>query len=293
MSFSLVITTYNRAAVLENLLVQLEHQTDLDFEVVVAMDGCTDSTLAMLERHRPSYRLRWIDTGYKGYGLALARNAGILAASDGVVAIIDDDSVPVPGFVAAHRTAVAPRCITGGPRDPLYPTFDQRLSEKMAALRALPSNTPMAIDHIRKSYPKAWLVENNVSMSRVDWIELGLFTERLRMYGVIGQEFFSRAEYFGWRYKFSPEAGVVHRGELEGDNGLSRARKLREVRRASLLRPGLMSPRQFTAQRAWAQARDAGEPLPVFPVWGPSAFAHLARRLINGTVRRLVPSAWE
>lgn len=290
MTFSIVITTYNRARVLENLLVRLEEQTDPDFEVIVAMDGCTDGTLAMLERCRSSYPLRWVDTGCKGYGLALARNAGILAARDGVVAIIDDDSVPAPGFVAGHRAAVAPRCITGGPRDPHGPATDPRLAGKMAALRNLPAVTPMTIDHIRAAYPKAWLVENNISMTRADWISLGLFTERLRMYGVIGQEFFARAEHLGWHYQFAPAAGVVHREDVEGDNGLTRTRKNREIRRAAFLRPGLMTPRQFAAQQAWSRARDAGVQPPAFPPWGPAAGTHVIRQLLRSTARRLMRS---
>jgi glycosyltransferase involved in cell wall biosynthesis len=288
MNLTLVITTYNRAQVLTDLLARLEEQTDSDFEVVVAMDGCTDDTQAMLEQAAPPFPLRWVDTGCSGYGLALARNAGILAASDGIVAIIDDDSVPVPGFVAAHRAMAVPRCITGGPRDPHDPCRDPRLVAKMAALRALPSGSPMKIDHIRRVYPDAWLVENNISMLRSDWIELGLFTERLRLYGVIGQEFFARAEHLGWSYQFVPEAGVVHREEVEGDNGLSRARKMREVRRAEFLRPGLMTPQQYAAQQAWAHARAVGDSTPDFPAWVPTALQYLVLRIARTVAIRLL-----
>lgn len=291
MTFSIVVTTYNRKEVLKTLLIGLEEQTDLDFEVIVAMDGCTDGTTAMLEKHRSPYPLRWVDTKCTGYGLALARNAGILAASEGIVAIIDDDSVPVSGFVAAHRAAVATRCITGGPRDPYDPARDPRLADKMLALGALPTDTPMTIKHIRETYPKAWLVENNVSMTRTDWIELGLFTEQLRMYGVIGQEFFARAEHIGWRYQYAPGAGVVHREDIEGNNGLSRARKIRDVRRAAFLRPGLMTPRQYEAQCAWAKARASNVPLPGFPSWKLAAGVHLMARLPRGIARRLKRSA--
>ena len=291
MTFSIVVTTYNRRDVLKNLLIRLEQQTDLDFEVIVAMDGCTDGTTAMLERHHSPYPIRWVDTKYTGYGLALARNAGILSASEGVVAIIDDDSIPVPGFVAAHRAAVAPRCITGGPRNPYDSSRDTRLAAKMIALAALPPVTPMSIPHIRTTYPNAWLVENNVSMIRSDWIELGLFTERLRIYGVIGQEFFARAEHLGWRYQYAPSAGVVHREDIEGDNGLSRARKTSDVRRAAFLLPGLMTPRQYEAQCAWAHARASNSPAPSFPSWQLSAGVKLMRKLPRSIARYLIKSA--
>jgi glycosyltransferase involved in cell wall biosynthesis len=288
MTFSIVITTYNRSLVLLNLLSRLEEQTDPNFEVIVAMDGCNDRTLDMLKNRKSSFPIRWVDTGYSGYGLALARNAGILAASDGVVAIIDDDSLPVPEFVAAHRAAVRSRCITGGPRDPYDQDRDPRLARKMIALRALPTLQPMTIPQIRETHPLVWLVENNISMMRADWISLGLFTERLRMYGVIGQEFFARAEYLGWRYQFDPNAGIIHREEVEGNNGLTRSRKMREVRIASLLRQGLMTPTQYTAQQAWALARAQGTIPPPLPPWWPAATSIFARRLLSGAARRLL-----
>ncbi|WP_316015298.1 glycosyltransferase family 2 protein [Roseobacter sp. HKCCA0434] len=285
MSVTIVITTFNRAGVLRDLLLRLETEEDDDFEVVVAMDGCTDGTEAMLAGLRTRYPLRWVNTGFSGYGLALARNRGILAARADVVAIVDDDSVPVPGFVRAHRAASRPRCITGGPRDPHDPDRDPRLAGKMAALRALPALTPMTVERIERDHPDAYLVENNVSMRRADWIALGLFTERLRIYGVIGQEFFARVRHAGWHYQFAPDAGVVHREEIEGDNGLDRARKTRQFRLAGLLRPGLMTPRQYAAQQAWAEARDRGECPPAFPPWWPHAAGTLGRRALRRATR--------
>ena len=287
MTFTLVITTYNRADVLGDLLVRLEGQTDADFEVIVAMDGCTDGTATMLDGLQTPYPLRWVDTGCTGYGLALARNAGILAARDGIVAIIDDDSVPASGFVAAHRAATKARTITGGPRDPHDPARDLRLAGKMTALRAIPSLIPMTITDMHRVHPQAYLVENNVSMLRSDWIDLGLFTERLRLYGVIGQEFFARAEHLSWHYQFAPDAGVVHREEIEGDNGLHRAKKQRQIRLAGLLRPALMTPRQFTAQQSWAKARADKRGAPTLPMWLPAALLTLGPRVARGAIRRI------
>ncbi len=44
MSLSVIIATYNRSKVLKKNLECLLKQTDLDFEVVVAIDGSTDDT---------------------------------------------------------------------------------------------------------------------------------------------------------------------------------------------------------------------------------------------------------
>lgn len=294
MNLSLVITTYNRAAVLERLLRTLESQTDLDFQVVVAVDGSTDNTEAILKGVRPRYDLKWVNTHCKEYGLAVARNKGILAADGTAVAIMDDDSMPVPGYVAAHKASCVSGIITGGPRNPA--NGDERMAWKMRELERLPPLTPMSIEQLQKDWPNAYLVENNICLLREDWIAMGLFSERLKLYGFIGQEYFARASFLGMRYQFNPAASVTHHAEHEGDNGLQRSRKHRQTRWASLIRPTLMTPQHYRAQVAWAKAQAQGEQmaLPAF-VWRaalalPWRTTRMAvaesRRLIRGVLGR-------
>lgn len=290
MTLSIVITTYNRSAVLRRLLEELDAGTERDFQVVVAIDGATDDTEAMLATLRPGYDLKWVNTHCPGYGLAVARNQGILAADGRVVAILDDDSLPEPGFAAAHLRDARPGVITGGPRIPSDPAAE-RMMWKLERLRELPPLTPMGIAQLRRDWPHVYLIENNVSMLREDWIASGLFSERLKIYGYIGQEFFGRAGHLGLKYQFSPEAAVVHHGEFEGDNGLQRTRKTRETQLANLLRPSLMTPRQYDAQVAWARARAAGAPEPAMPGWKAGAAVAMpfrAARIAAGDAKRSV-----
>jgi glycosyltransferase involved in cell wall biosynthesis len=252
MIFSIVITTYNRAPVLKQLLEQLQLQTDPGFQVVVAIDGSTDHTEDMLKGMCTPYHLKWINTHCKGYGLAVARNRGILAADGQAVAIIDDDSVPVPGFVAAHKASCASGVITGGPRNPA--NADEHMAWKMQELGRLPPLSPMFLEQLQRDWPKAYLVENNICLLREDWIAMGLFSERLKLYGYIGQEFFARARFLGLRYQFNPAAAVMH----HGDNGLLRSSKQRQLRWASLIRPSLMTPpNQSQAPRAHSATEPA------------------------------------
>lgn len=257
MSLSIVVTTYNRAGVLRGLLEHLANQTDSDFQVVVAIDGSTDDTEAVLASLAVPFDLKWVNTHCAGYGLAVARNLGILAADRPTVAILDDDSYPAPGYVAAHKAMVAAGVITGGPRMPAD-TGNARMTWKMQELLKLPSSTPMTIPYLRQNWPNAYLIENNICMGREDFIAMGLFSERLKMYGYIGQEFFARAEYLGLRYQFNPDAVVVHHGELAGDNGFSTRRKALEMRMAGLMRMTFMQPAHYEAQRAWARAVSQG-----------------------------------
>jgi glycosyltransferase involved in cell wall biosynthesis len=258
MLLSIVVTTFNRSSVLRALLLQLENQTDKAFQVIVAIDGSTDNTEYMLQSLNTSYDLKWINTLCKGYGLAVARNQGILAAVGRAVIILDDDSIPEPGFVAAHKQSVTARTITGGPRNPK--NHDKRMLWKMRELARLPVCAPMSIKRIHKDWPNAYLIENNICLYKNDWIDIGLFSERLKMYGFIGQEFFARAEYLGYKYQYNHDAAIMHHGQLEGDNGLTRTTKTRQIKISSALRPSLMKAKHYRAQGNWAKSFVNGHP---------------------------------
>lgn len=290
MDLSIVITTYNRGPVVARLMDQLAAQTDPDFEVVVAIDGSTDGTADLLAGLNTPFALRWIDTQCAEYGLAVARNQGILAAKGAAVVIVDDDSVPDPGFVAAHKASVASGVITGGPRHPSDPDTAPRQAWKMAELARLPACTPMTIPDLQRRYPNAYLVENNICLLRDDWISMGLFSERLKTYGFIGQEFFARATYLGLRYQYNPDAALRHHGELEGDNGLQHHHKLRQTRRAGLILPTLTTPQHFDAQRVWAQAQADGRAAALPPYRLRAALARPWRqtRRVLGDLRRRI-----
>lgn len=279
MTLSLVITTFNRAGPLEELLRSLEAQTDKDFQVVVAIDGSTDDTEDMLARLAPAYDLKWVNTHCSAYGLAVARNHGILAADGRAVVILDDDSFPEPGLVAAHRASVRAGTITGGPRWPSDPAAE-RMAWKARELLRVPPLTPMTVAELQRDYPNAYLIENNICMLRDDWIGMGLFSERLKLYGYIGQEFFARARHLGLRYQVNPDAGVCHRGELEGDNGIGRSRKTRQTNLSALIRPSLMTPAHYRAQIAWADASSKGLPAPSMPPFALHAALSAPHRLV-------------
>lgn len=289
MNLTIVITTYNRASVLRRLLNGLEMQSVRDFQVVVAIDGSTDQTEEMLADLKPNYDLKWTNTHCKKYGLAVARNQGIIAADGEAVVILDDDSVPEPGFVAAHKRSVRLGTITGGPRNPAE-SADHRMAWKMRELGRLPPCTPMSIKQMRRDWPRAFLIENNICLYRKDWIDIGLFSKRLKMYGFIGQEFFARAEYLDYRFQYNPDAAILHHGQIEGDNGFNRNKKTRQTRIAAALRPTLMTPAHYQAQREWARCLAAGRPdvcaLPPFHLQAGLAFPYRYLRSIVADNKR-------
>lgn len=102
--FSVVIPTYNRMDVLPEVLEALEAQEDApSHEIVVIDDGSTDGTAAFLAGrtfHVPA-RVK----SQPNSGPARARNLGVELAAGHHVAFLGDDTVPAPGWLAAHAEA--------------------------------------------------------------------------------------------------------------------------------------------------------------------------------------------
>jgi glycosyltransferase involved in cell wall biosynthesis len=102
--FSVVIPTHNRLEVLSEVLQALEFQQGPPgFEVVVVDDGSTDGTSEWLRGR--SFRVPLRVLVQANHGPAAARNTGVAAASGRWVAFLGDDTVPSPGWLAAHREA--------------------------------------------------------------------------------------------------------------------------------------------------------------------------------------------
>ena len=112
MKFSVVIATRNRAAFLDGALASLRAQIGApEIEAIVVDNGSSDDTSAVATRHGAGVLFE------AQPNRALARNAGIAAATGEIVLFIDDDVVLPPFFVAAHARAhdeeIFPHVVTG------------------------------------------------------------------------------------------------------------------------------------------------------------------------------------
>jgi len=104
---SVVIATYNRRSLLERTLGALEEQrVPRDgFEVIVADNGSTDDTSALLAvvQSRGRIDLRVVTVAEPGKSVAL--NVAMPQAKGDVLAFTDDDVVPEPEWLAAIERA--------------------------------------------------------------------------------------------------------------------------------------------------------------------------------------------
>jgi glycosyltransferase involved in cell wall biosynthesis len=99
---SVVVPTKDRAQLLDQTLRSVAEQTSPPAAVIVADDGSTDETAAVVERHGAT--LVHNDAG--DWGAAGARNAGLERVSTPLVAFVDSDDLLLPGALATLANAL-------------------------------------------------------------------------------------------------------------------------------------------------------------------------------------------
>jgi glycosyltransferase involved in cell wall biosynthesis len=92
---SVVIPTFNRAAVVCEALASVLQQTHGDLQVLVVDDGSTDDTAARVRPFLKDARVRYLRADHRGPGAA--RNVGIAASCGDLVSFLDSDDLWRPG----------------------------------------------------------------------------------------------------------------------------------------------------------------------------------------------------
>jgi glycosyltransferase involved in cell wall biosynthesis len=106
-----VVPVCNRRDNLDLLLTSLEHQSYVDFHVIVADDGSTDGTRKLVEQRGRTKtwdgRLRWVGCGpNRGVRTGRARNIGAanLDPGTGLLIMLDSDLILPPDAMARFAT---------------------------------------------------------------------------------------------------------------------------------------------------------------------------------------------
>lgn len=102
--FTVVICTYNRAAVVPHAIRSVIAQTHRAFELVVVDDGSVDDTRAVVTAIDDD-RIRYVYQ--ENGGLSAARNTGVDQARGRFVAFLDDDDEVLPEWLAELHGALA------------------------------------------------------------------------------------------------------------------------------------------------------------------------------------------
>lgn len=128
---SVIVSTYNRPDALHMVLEALNHQTDTTFEVVIADDGSTEETRAMIERMKTyvAFSMTHVWHVDKGFRLAAIRNLAVKSAKGEYLIFLDGDSIPSPQWVERHRTLAEEGWMVTGQRILASRDFTQGLLE--------------------------------------------------------------------------------------------------------------------------------------------------------------------
>jgi glycosyltransferase involved in cell wall biosynthesis len=115
---SLIVSTYNRPDALDACLRSLSHQTDKNFEIVVADDGSGPETREFVKSWtvKSGVPLKHVWQEDCGFRLAEIRNRAIAASAGAYLVFLDGDCITPPEFIAAHRALAEPGYFVGGNR---------------------------------------------------------------------------------------------------------------------------------------------------------------------------------
>ena len=100
--FSVIIPTYNRAALLREALESVFAQSFMDYEVIVVDDGSADNTAALIACYGD--RIRYCRQENSGPGAA--RNLGIQNATGEYVAFLDSDDLWFPWTLSSYNALI-------------------------------------------------------------------------------------------------------------------------------------------------------------------------------------------
>jgi glycosyltransferase involved in cell wall biosynthesis len=236
---AVIVTTYNRADALAAVLAGYFDQTDRDFELLVADDGSTDETRALVERHaaRAPFALHHVWQEDAGFRPGAARNRAVARTQADYLIFVDGDCVPARNFVSRHKVLAQTTCFLSGNRVLLSESFTQRvLAERLLLhrwraarwLRAWLARDvnrllPLLVlpdASLRNRSPQKWegVKTCNLSLWRADFMRVNGFDESYCGWGLEDSDLAIRLIHAGIRHKSARFATpVFHLWHREND----------------------------------------------------------------------------
>lgn len=224
MHATVLIATYNRAALLDETLASLARMRvspELQWDAIIVDNNSTDNTRAVVEGHIPEFpvRLQYLFEGCQGRSSAL--NAGIAHAEGAVLAFTDDDVQVAPGWLDAAASPLLRSdgsiAYTGGPVRPIWgaeppPWLDLTRGDLWGTIAIQDHGAEAFVYEERRKVP----LGANMATQRALFQQIGGFRADLGRTGgrlVLGQEvpeLLLRARNAGARGMYVPEMEVHH-----------------------------------------------------------------------------------
>lgn len=216
-SASVVIPTFNRLAELRRVVAAVSAQVgpeDVVPELLVVDDGSTDGTSSWLRSQASTGTLRSLHQ--ENSGPARARNLGAREATGDVVLFLGDDTVPQPGWLAAHLeehrlfAREGPMAVVGYTSFPTeHDTPFLRFINEFGAQFGY-----QLIEHPH-GVPFKFFYTSNISLPRRELVDRGGFREDFPAAAWEDIEFAYRACTDGMRLHYQPRARVLHHHRIQ------------------------------------------------------------------------------
>ena len=251
---AVIVTTYNRPDALAAVLDGYRAQDTRDFELLIADDGSTEDTLAVVAEHaqRAPFSVRHVWQEDRGFRAGAARNRALAQVRAPYVIFSDGDCVPPPFFVSRHLALAERGYFLAGNRVLLSADFTRDALGRGLALhewtagrwlahwvkrdvnRALPLISVPG-ERWRKLSPRRWqgVKTCNLSAWRTDLIRANGFDERYSGWGLEDSDLVIRLLHAGVRHKSARFAApVFHLWHRENDRTQleENAHRLGEIR---------------------------------------------------------------
>jgi glycosyltransferase involved in cell wall biosynthesis len=236
---SVVVATYNRPDTLDAVLRSLAHQSDSNFEVLVADDGSGPETAAVAAnwQGRVGRRLTHVWQPDQGFRLAEIRNRALLIATGDYCIFLDGDCLARPRFIAAHRSLAERGWFVTGNRVLLSRDLtqailrDQRQAERWSVpywlaqrltgrINRIAPLVSLPLGPLRKLRSQAWRGARacNLGVWRADLVAVDGFDGAFSGWGREDSDLFVRLMRAGVRRKDGRAAtGVAHLWHPEPD----------------------------------------------------------------------------
>jgi GT2 family glycosyltransferase len=225
LDISIILCSYNRAAVLQRCLDYLSKQTfpKERWELVLVNDGSTDTTDELIRNGQFPFQYQYIQQS--NTGLAGARNSAIRAARGNFLLLINDDTLADPDLLENHWKAqrLYPHSlILGG--------FDYEPDLLDSAFMQVIHQSDIIFDfaNLRPGTQNSYMVSYtcNLLVPAQGYDQAGLFDERYKSYGVEDTEMGYRLFRSGYPVTYYPKAHALHAHKITMDELITRHQKV-------------------------------------------------------------------
>ncbi|WP_404368188.1 glycosyltransferase family 2 protein [Marinobacter sp.] len=167
-NIGVVITTYNSPLWLTKVLTGYENQTLRDFRTIIADDGSTDETRAVIDQFRARGILQidhvWHED--RGFRKCEILNRAIAQTDCDYLIFTDGDCIPQPDFIATHQHLAEPGYFLSGGYIKLTMPVSEQISEEDIASGEI-FDPRWLIAHGQRRSHKLWKLSSSALWKRL------------------------------------------------------------------------------------------------------------------------------